>query len=112
MKLVDATCPVCARKFSAETPRVVCWSYLTDVRSIACFVRSAGDVIGIVKDRAVMQRVTHALADQIVKHFGAPLPAAAQPSSFRNTESTLDDVLRKSAPAPRAQRGPDDSAPS
>lgn len=129
-------CPSCQRDYYAsnQAPAVlVCWSMLTDVRSIACFVRCAGDVVGEgypaldsdkrlrIQNRAIVQRAAHSIAAQILKHFatrgdvssrddataergGAVAPRGS--SSFGNVASILDVSSPLPGSAPRAQRDP------
>lgn len=129
-------CPSCNREYdaSSQAPAVlVCWSMLTDVRSIACFVRCAGDVVGAehmlstddkrlhIRNRAIVQQAAHSIAAQILKHFatrgdvlarddaserGGAIAPRGSPSSFGNVASALDAVLPSTGSAPRAQRGP------
>lgn len=104
---------------------------LTDVRSIACFVRCAGDVVGEgypaldsdkrlrIQNRAIVQRAAHSIAAQILKHFATRVggsverddaergcEAVADPrgSSFGNVSGHIDRMLPASGSAPRAQR--------
>ena len=128
------TCPSCSREYDASTqaPAVlVCWSMLTDVRSIACFVRCAGDVVEPrggssahsplrIQNRAIVQRAADAIAAQILKHFatrgdvssrddattrgGAVAPRGSP--SFGNVASILDATSPLPGSAPRAQRDP------